>query len=367
MKCHQKTMYSFIKQVEGGYIMYKFPLVSICIPNYNYAQYLEHCLDSACNQSYKNIEILFNDNASTDYSWDIAVNYKKKYGKKFYFSVGQNKYNVGSDANCVQLMNKAQGKYMMFLSSDDAINYDFISNCVEVMEKHPTVGLVMTDIKEIDEQNFLVERSPFFNKSFFCPGEDMAAVYMMAGIAVPSQCLMRRSSKLNSLRFINYSPLVAGDWLANFALSCVCDVAYLKEAMTEYRVHRTNETSESEKNMTAIYEHYLLINIFMRMANNAGFTKPQQRYHEAVEKLGNMCLRYARKMLLNNEVDIAQKYLKLSEIFKKGITSEELYLQLNSCINAGNEQKQLLLAQMASSDIIRRTVSYDPPENFVAL
>lgn len=42
------------------------PLVSILIPNYNYARYLRHCIDSVVKQTYDNIEIIIQDNASTD-------------------------------------------------------------------------------------------------------------------------------------------------------------------------------------------------------------------------------------------------------------------------------------------------------------
>lgn len=55
----------------------KQPLVSILIPNYNYAKYLQHCLDSVVNQTYKNIEIIIQDNASTDNSYEIMLEYQK--------------------------------------------------------------------------------------------------------------------------------------------------------------------------------------------------------------------------------------------------------------------------------------------------
>ena len=58
------------------------PLVSVCVPNYNYGQYLEHCLDSILSQTYPNIEVYFRDNQSTDNSYDIALSYRKKFEKK---------------------------------------------------------------------------------------------------------------------------------------------------------------------------------------------------------------------------------------------------------------------------------------------
>jgi len=47
----------------------ELPLVSIIVPNYNYANYLETCLESILNQTYENIEVIFRDNASMDDSY----------------------------------------------------------------------------------------------------------------------------------------------------------------------------------------------------------------------------------------------------------------------------------------------------------
>ena len=44
----------------------ELPLVSIIVPNYNYAHYLETCLGSILNQTYEHIEVIFRDNASAD-------------------------------------------------------------------------------------------------------------------------------------------------------------------------------------------------------------------------------------------------------------------------------------------------------------
>ena len=48
------------------------PLVTICIPNYNYGRYLRTCLESILKQTYANLEVHFSDNASTDDSYEIA-------------------------------------------------------------------------------------------------------------------------------------------------------------------------------------------------------------------------------------------------------------------------------------------------------
>ena len=54
--------------------------VSIIVPVYNIEQYLEKCIDSIINQTYKNIEVLLIDDGSTDNSGKICERYEKEYG-----------------------------------------------------------------------------------------------------------------------------------------------------------------------------------------------------------------------------------------------------------------------------------------------
>ncbi len=59
-------------------IHYKNPKVSIIIVNYNNAKYLENCINSVFNQSYKNKEIIVVDDISEDNSLDVLKKFKKK-------------------------------------------------------------------------------------------------------------------------------------------------------------------------------------------------------------------------------------------------------------------------------------------------
>lgn len=345
------------------------PLVSILIPNYNYAQYLRYCLDSVLAQTYSNIEIIIQDNASTDNSYEILLEYELKYLKgetDRYFNVGRNKYNVGSDKNATICAGKAEGKYLLFLSSDDALKPTYVERCVEVLENNPSVSMIMVHRDEIDENGKIYEVPPFYNKSFVVGGEAQAAVFMMAGIAVPTQVLFKKESRAATLKYRYYQLQVAGDWYSNFLMACVGDIAYIKDALCEYRVHYGNETNESEKNMLGIFEHFVLINAFNATAKSIGYQKPQERYIGAVEKLGDMCLRYALKMLQNGERKCAKKYLHLSLAFKEEIQDEKRYKELWEIANAENEFAEKL-KDFVERNILTRTISYDPPEGYVEL
>lgn len=101
----------------------KEELVSIIVPIYNVEKYLEQCVISLINQSYKNIEIILINDGSTDNSIDIMNKYKKLDGRvKCYCKV-----NGGlSDARNYGI-SVSKGKYIVFVDSDDYVEKDYIS------------------------------------------------------------------------------------------------------------------------------------------------------------------------------------------------------------------------------------------------
>ncbi len=95
-------------------------LISIIIPVYNTEKYLKKCLDSVISQSYTNIEIIIVNDGSTDNSYEICQEYKKK-DKRIKVI---DKSNGGlSDARNVGIKN-SKGKFLGFVDSDDFIEKD---------------------------------------------------------------------------------------------------------------------------------------------------------------------------------------------------------------------------------------------------
>ena len=69
------------------------PFVSVIIPNYNHAVYLDYRIESILSQTYKNVEVLILDDCSTDNSLDIVEKYRSD---KRIVAVIQNEANSGS-------------------------------------------------------------------------------------------------------------------------------------------------------------------------------------------------------------------------------------------------------------------------------
>ena len=123
----------------------KEKLVTIVIPVYNSEKYLDDCIESVVNQSYKNIEILLINDGSTDNSkkicekWSIIDKRIKIYNKKN--SGAAESRNVGIE--------HSKGDYITFIDSDDYIETDLIEKCVKSIFTKNTI--VMYGLKNVDE------------------------------------------------------------------------------------------------------------------------------------------------------------------------------------------------------------------------
>ena len=96
--------------------------ITVIVPVYNVEHYLDKCLDSLINQTYKNLEIIVINDGSTDNSGIICQEYAQKDNRIIYIE----KENGGlSDARNVGL-DKMTGSYVTFIDSDDWVESDYV-------------------------------------------------------------------------------------------------------------------------------------------------------------------------------------------------------------------------------------------------
>jgi len=112
-------------------------LISIIMPAYNVASYIQEAIDSVLEQSHKNWELLVIDNGSTDETQSLIKNYSDPRIRTFDFS--QNK--GVSYARNVGLKNM-QGSYFCFLDSDDVLTPSSLQSRLTVFQNDPKVAIV---------------------------------------------------------------------------------------------------------------------------------------------------------------------------------------------------------------------------------
>jgi glycosyltransferase involved in cell wall biosynthesis len=133
--------------------MNNLPLVSLCIPVFNGAKFIESLFQNIKFISYNNLEVIIVDDCSEDNSWPLIMHnvdkYKNLEGK--YIKIFQHKQNQGLVKNWNFCLSKAQGKYIKFLFQDDEITSDCITKMVKIAEMDLDIGLVFCRRKLIYE------------------------------------------------------------------------------------------------------------------------------------------------------------------------------------------------------------------------
>lgn len=106
--------------------------VSIIIPIYNVANYLSKCLNSVCNQTLKDIEIIAVNDKSPDSCAEILNNFKKKDNRL----IINNETNKGTAYSRNAGLNLAQGEYVSFVDGDDYLDLDFCEKLYLLAKKN---------------------------------------------------------------------------------------------------------------------------------------------------------------------------------------------------------------------------------------
>jgi glycosyltransferase involved in cell wall biosynthesis len=99
------------------------PKVSIGMPVYNAGRYLKESLDSLISQSFIDFELIISDNASTDNTSDICLEYSEKDNRIRYIRQAQ---NIGPWPNFKFVLDQSQADFFMWAAHDDVKSIDFI-------------------------------------------------------------------------------------------------------------------------------------------------------------------------------------------------------------------------------------------------
>jgi glycosyltransferase involved in cell wall biosynthesis/GT2 family glycosyltransferase len=157
------------KLEEKGKVMSnKYPdLVSIIIPVYNGEDYLRKAIDSAVNQTYKNIEILVIDDGSSDRTESIALSYGPavRYIRK---------ENGGVASALNQGIKSMRGKYFSWLSHDDMYHSQKIELLMAQARKENLNTILVSDWDIVDSEDTLLKHSRLDNRLESAPRSFLA-------------------------------------------------------------------------------------------------------------------------------------------------------------------------------------------------
>ena len=131
------------------------PLISVIIPVYNKEEYIRECLDSVCNQQYKNLEILLVDDGSTDAGGSICDEYAEKDSRITVY----HKENGGSSDARNYGLSHATGEYIGFVDSDDRIRSDMYTSLYNALTSNPDCNVAQIMSQNVTKSGEVVQKS----------------------------------------------------------------------------------------------------------------------------------------------------------------------------------------------------------------
>ena len=205
-------------------------LVSIVVNCYNGEKYLRACIESILDQSYKNFELIFWDNQSTDRSKNIIHSYQDKRIKYFCSLKHTTLYQARNLA-----LKECKGDFISFLDVDDYYLKDKIAKQL-LYFKDENVGVIYSNYyryyEDINKKKLLTNK--------ILPSGNLTQ-YILEESQISFMTVMIRKKSLDSLEF-NFDPKysIIGDYDLLYRLSFNWNFCYIEEPLAVYRIHNNN-------------------------------------------------------------------------------------------------------------------------------
>jgi glycosyltransferase involved in cell wall biosynthesis len=289
------------------------PKVSIVLPNYNYARYLDERIQSLLNQTYKDFELIILDDASTDNSLEVIEKYTADPRVKTQFysensGLPYKRWNDGADL--------AKGEYLLIAGADDSCNPKLLEKLVEKLDSYPSVGLVYAQSWGIDSQG---NRTHLWKthtdkldkdrwaQDFVDSGKNEFK-YLLNKNTIPnaSALLMRRQIFIEAGKFDVELRLTA-DWMLWAKMLMTSDIAFVAEPLNYFRTHPNTVRSGSEKSGLNINESYQVQKyILSQLSSSLEKTDISGAFDEMAEYWVNLVIKERRLLSIKHNLKIYQ-------------------------------------------------------------
>ena len=234
--------------------MFKKPLVTVLIPNYNHSKYLDERINTVLNQTYKDFEVIILDDRSTDNSLEIINKYKDN---PHITQIVVNEKNSGSPfVQWNKGLNLAKGELIWIAESDDSCEPILLESLVSQFQEDENLAYAFSRSRLLTEDGVIkhVLQSMFPN-DLHMDGKEFIRNYLIWGCLVynASSVLFRKSFALSvDSQYSSYR--AAGDWLFWIEMAEKGNIAVVSEPLNHYRAFGNNTTSRTRLNGVADIE-----------------------------------------------------------------------------------------------------------------
>ena len=275
--------------------------ISIIVPIYNAEKYLDKCLKSLVNQTKRELEIILINDGSTDGSENIIKKYKDKRIKYF-----KNKnQGIGKTRNFG--IEKATGKYIMFVDSDDYID---LNSCEKMYEKKKknNLDVVMCDFYKVYDDGKIEEvRTSSFADSTLKENPDIITEYLSPWAKIYNLEMIDK----NHIKFVENLKYEDAPFVIK-ALCCAKKIGKIDECLNYYAIHGNSETTIRDRKCFDIFD---IIDIIRK------YTKDKEYLKEKIDKLTvRIITNYTIQQRMQKEKRVANEFIdKAFEYLEKEV------------------------------------------------
>lgn len=245
------------------------PLVSICIPTYNDGPYIAKTLASIINQSYKNIEVVISDNASTDKTPAVVTTFtdnRLRYCRTD-THIGMGLFNFN---RAIQL---AEGDFIAIYHSDDIYEPTIVQKELQFLLNHPEVGAVFTLDTLIDQDDKIIGPgvrlfSEMAGKNTYDFHDILKSMLKKNGSFLVCPTFMTRKNVLAKVGLFNPDRKYgvsggAGDTDMWLKIAQSFKIGIIHERLIERRISSTQDSSMSDGTRITRANHFIVIDDYL--------------------------------------------------------------------------------------------------------
>jgi glycosyltransferase involved in cell wall biosynthesis len=234
------------------------PKVSIIVPNYNHARFLQRRIESVLRQTFQDFEVILLDDCSTDDSRSILSQYSGDPRVRIEFNELNSRSTFRQWNKGVRL---THGKYVWIAESDDYADERMLERLVAVLEAEPKVALaycrswrVSADdqLEGFADESYLANLDqPRWKADFFADGREECRNYLVqCNTVLNASSVLFRKAVYERVGGADESLLLCGDWKLWASIALTGDLAYLAEPLNYFRVH--DESVRSKSTLTGL-------------------------------------------------------------------------------------------------------------------
>ena len=233
------------------------PLISVIIPIFRVESYISRCLESVCNQTFQNFEIVLVNDCTDDNSVDIALSFLK--GRKIPYQLISHAYNQGLSAARNTGIVHSLGEYIYFLDGDDSIEQNCLQVLLDCFKEDPEIDFSMAKYCRVFQDGTVKEQFVFSKKKKFFSKEEMVDLYnkqVLPWNAVNR--LIRKDFVVNNKLYFRLG-ITSEDLMLNFEILHRISKAALIDKTTYHYYVISNSIMNSPVKSKYIYDLFYII------------------------------------------------------------------------------------------------------------